>query len=109
MLARRRNGRIGESRNHYVDVRPAREAAILRFVISTFHVIDTRRDGNSAAQVRPNTWQSFEVWQAIEREVYFSRRAAILVALEIIAKVIGQVLFANHFHESQTRINAGRN
>ena len=51
----------------------------------------------------------FEVRQTIEREIHFAGRAAILVTLEIVGKIIRQVFFANHLHERQTRIDARRN
>src|SRR5262249_52076608 len=42
VLARRGDRRIGQGRNHYVDVRPPRKASVLSLVVSAFHVIDAR-------------------------------------------------------------------
>ena len=52
VLARRRDRRIGEARDHHVDVRPPREAPVLRLVVGALHVVDARRDRDRAAQVR---------------------------------------------------------
>ena len=52
MLARRRERRVGQARNHDVDVRTPREAAVLRVVVGALHVLDARRHRDRAAQVR---------------------------------------------------------
>ena len=52
VLARRRDRRIGQARDHHVDVGLARVAPVLRLVVGALHVVDARRDRHRAAQVR---------------------------------------------------------
>ena len=52
VLAWRRDARVGETRNHHVDVRTAREIAVLRVVVGALHVFDAGRDGHCAAKMR---------------------------------------------------------
>src|SRR5437764_10009889 len=56
----------------------------------------------------PRAGQRFEVWQSIEREIYFARRSAELVTLDIIDEVLRQMIFAHHLHERETWIDTGR-
>ena len=44
VFSRRRYGRIGQRRNHYVDVRASGVPAILGVVVSLLHVFDTGRN-----------------------------------------------------------------
>ena len=44
MLAGWRHGRIGQTRNHDIDVRMAGVIPVLGFVISALHVIEAGRD-----------------------------------------------------------------
>ena len=50
-----------------------------------------------------------QVRQTIESHIHFSGRAAKLVTLDVLDKIFRQVLWADHLHERQTRIDAGRN
>ena len=52
VLARRRDARVGQARDHHVDVGTAREIAVFRVVVGALHVFDAGRDGDCAAQMR---------------------------------------------------------
>ena len=60
------------------------------------------------ADARPRR-AGFEVRQAIEREIHFSRRAAILVTLQDLRRNSSGKCSSPHLHERQTRIDARRN
>ena len=92
VFARRRDRRIGERRDHHVDVRPPRELAVLRLVVGALHVVDARRDRDRAAQVRPLARQAREIRQRVEREVHLARRSAELVAAHLVEKFSRQLL-----------------
>src|SRR5690348_4570192 len=51
VLARRRDGRIGQRWNDDIDIRTAREVTVLGVVISALHVFHTWRDRNCATQM----------------------------------------------------------
>ena len=92
VLARRRDGRIGQRGNDHVDVGTAREVAVLGVVVGALHVVDAGRDRDRAAQVRARPGQALEVRQRVERQVHLARRAAELVAAHFFQKFVGQVL-----------------
>ena len=105
-LPGRRQRRVGQRRNHDVDVRPPREPPVLRIVVGAFHVVHAGRDGDGAAQVRPGARQAGEVRQAVEREVHLARRAAELVAAHALQEVGWQILRVEPALEREPRIDA---
>ena len=109
VLARRRDRRIGQARDHHVDVGPARVAAVLGVVVGALHVIDAGRNRDRAAQVLAFSRHAGEVGQRVEREVHFARRAAEFVALHFLTEIVGQVLGVDHLQERQVGIDARRN
>src|SRR5580704_6638719 len=50
-----------------------------------------------------------EIWQGIEREIYFAGRPAKLVTIDFLEKVIWQIPLFNHFDERKPRIDTRRN
>src|SRR5271157_4502058 len=52
--------------------------------------------------------QAGEVGQCIESEVHLARRAAILVALHLVAKIIAEMFRLDHLQESKIRVNTRR-
>ena len=85
VLARRRDRRIGQRRDHHVHVRPPRELAVLRLVVGALHVVDARarsRSRRAGAARRPACTVKFG--QRVEREVHLARRAAVLVAPHLV-------------------------
>ena len=42
VLARWRKGRVSEARNHDINIRTAREAAVLGVIIGALHIFDAR-------------------------------------------------------------------
>ena len=50
VFARRRERRVGERRNHHVDVGVRRPVPVFRFVVGLLHVLDAGRDRHGAAQ-----------------------------------------------------------
>ena len=57
----------------------------------------------------PRTGQAREVGKAIERDVHFAGRAAILVTLHVFEEVGGQIALFHEFQECEIGIDAGRN
>src|SRR5439155_14663937 len=106
VLARRRYGRIGERRNHHVDVRPPREFAVLRLIVGALHVVDAWRNRVRAAQVRTRTGQAREIGQRAEGEVHLARRSAELVPPHVVQELTGQIGFGDELQEREARIDA---
>src|SRR5258708_27495759 len=49
-----------------------------------------------------------EVWQRVERQIYFAGRAAVLVTVHIFRKFAGQRAFVEKFREGEARIDTRR-
>ncbi len=107
VFAGRRDRRIGQRRNHHVDVRAAREVAVLGVVVGALHVFDAGGNRHCAAQVRAFAGHAFEVRQSVEREIYFAGRSAELVAIDLFEKFVGRCPFVDHLYECEARIDAG--
>src|SRR5437870_12994431 len=82
MLAWRSHRRIGQRRDDHVDVRAAGEIAVLGVVVSLLHIFHAGRNRNRAAQMRAWSGHALEIRQAVQREIYFSRRPAEFVAAD---------------------------
>ena len=90
MLSGRGDRRIGQRRNHHVDIRTPRKIAVLRVIVGAFHVFDTGRNRNRSAQVSAGAGHTLEVGQRIQREVHLAGRTAILVAVYIFQELLRQ-------------------
>ncbi len=91
--------------NHDVHVRVPRELAVLGVVVGALEVVDARADRDRAAEVRAVAGQAGEVRQPDQREVHLARRAAELVALDLLDEVVRQLLRARR---AAGRCGAGR-
>src|SRR4030095_367028 len=108
IFSRRRYRRVSQTRYHHVDVWTPREATILCFIVRTLHVIDARRNRNLSAQMSARPGNRVEIRETVEREIYLTRRAAVLVTFQIVAEIVRQVFLTNHLHERQTWIDTRR-
>src|SRR5580693_8489460 len=81
---------------------------VLRVVVSALHVLDRGRDRNRAAQMRAGPRHALEVRQSIQRHVYFARRSAELVAINLFEEVSGKMLGVDKLGERKPRIDARR-
>ena len=109
VFSRRRKRRIGERRNHHVDVGMRRPVAVFRFVVGLLHVLDAGRDRHRAAQVRADSRHALEIRQAVERHVDLAGRSAELVALHAFHEFVGQMAGLDHLGKREPRIDAGGN
>src|SRR5271157_498363 len=53
--------------------------------------------------------QAGEVGQRVQRKVYLARRAAILVALHLVAKIVAEMFRLDHLQECKVRVNTRGN
>ena len=111
MLAGRRDRGVGQRGDHDVDVRPAREAAVLRFVIGALHVVHARRNGDGAAQVGmvrrgAALGRHGKIGQRVESEVHLARGAAELVAVNVVEKIVGHRAAFEEAQEREARVDA---
>jgi len=108
VLARRRDARIGETRDDDIDVRLARKIAVLRVVVGALHVLGARRNGNRAAKMCAGAGEALEIWKCVEREIYFAGGAAVFVTTDTFEKIPGEYAGIEKFFEGEMGIDAGR-
>jgi hypothetical protein len=92
VLPRWGDRRIGQARDDDVDIRLARIASVLRFVVRALHVFDARRDRHGATQMMAGSRQAREVRQPVERHVHLAGRSAVFVSLHVLHELANGIV-----------------
>jgi len=107
VLAWRGHRRIDERWDDHIDVRPLREIAIFSLVVSLLEVLDARRDGYIAIEVRSITRTAGKLGQSVDSEVHFAGAATEFVVPQLRGDFAIEVLFPDQTQVRSTRVEPG--
>ena len=109
VLAWRGHCRIDERWDDHIDVGPLREIAVLGLVVSLFKVLNARRNGYIAIEVRTFPGAAGKIGKPVDSEVHLAGAATEFVVSQLRSDFTIQMLFPDQTQVGSPRVESGYN